>query len=466
MTEMPPTAEEAEPARWVPTRAFGRAVLLVGLLLLIAVFTQRPDLVVIAAPIAIGAAIGLWRRPHARPSVRLSAADQTLPETGSLFASIDLMNRDELRYDLVVVRLAIDPWLILREAGRPYATSIAAGDNVGVDVVGRALRWGRHQFGPVIVHAVAADGLMISPSVAAPAMDISVYPMTEAFDASDAMPRAAGMVGFHRSRRPGEGGELAGVRPFGPGDRLRRIDWRVSLRTRELHVAATLSDRDAEVVVLLDVLHEAGRSGGVYGARSVLDTTVRAAAGIGEYYLHHGDRVAFMEYGWQGRRLRPSSGHRHFLTALEWLLDVVPALDGQEPPPSMIGAHLISPNALVVVLTPLISPKSAAMLARFARAGRFVVAVDTMPPDLLSAIVRPVSKPAHGAATAVPWLTTDAFTASAARLWRLDRDNTIGELREHGIPVVTWDGPGSLDEVLQQVSRMASTPHAARAGAR
>ena len=93
--------------------------------------------------------------------------------------------------------------------------------------------------------------------------------------------------------------------------------------------------------MLLDVLHEAGRSGGVNGSRSVLDTTVRAAAGIGDHYLHRGDRVAFIEYGWQGRRLRASSGHRHYLTALEWLLDVRP-LDQRcrsRRRPS-IGAHL------------------------------------------------------------------------------------------------------------------------------
>ena len=284
---------------------------------------------------------------------------------------------------------------------------------------------------------------------------------------SDAMPRAAGMVGCapvpaaRRRRRVRRG---AHIRPGRPAAAHRLAGLATDA---ELHVAATLSDRDAEVVVLLDVLHEAGPLRRHRRPRSVLDID---GAGRGRHRRAlpalAATGSAFMEYGWPGRRLRPSSGHRHFLTALEWLLDVVPALDGQEPPPSMFGAHLVSPNALVVVLTPLISPKSAAMLARFARAGRFVVAVDTMPPDLLSAIVRPVSKPAHGAATAVPWLTTDAFTASAARLWRLDRDNTIGELREHGIPVVTWDGPGSLDEVLQQVSRMASTPHAARAGAR
>jgi uncharacterized protein (DUF58 family) len=275
------------------------------------------------------------------------------------------------------------------------------------------------------------------------------------------MPRAAGTLGFHRSRRPGEGGELAGVRAFGPGDRLRRIDWRVSLRTRELHVAQTLSDRDAEVVVLIDVLHEAGESGGIAGSRSVLDTSVRAAGGIADYYMHRGDRVAFAEYGWQARRLRPSSGHRHFLTALEWLLDIRVTSDREGMPPSMVASHLISPNALVIVLTPMIDSKSAAMLARFARGGRFVIAVDTMPADLLAALDRPVRR-SKKRGSAPSWLSLGEFTPSAARLWRLERANTIGLLREHGVPVVSWGGAGSLDEVLLQISRMAAAPVAVR----
>jgi len=213
------------------------------------------------------------------------------------------------------------------------------------------------------------------------------------------------------------------------------------------------------------VLHEAGHSGGVHGARSVLDTTVRAAAGIGEHYLHRGDRVSFIEYGWQGRRLRPSSGHRHYLATLEWLLDVQPARGGQEPAPFMIGAQLLSPNALIVVLTPMIDAKSAAMLARLARSGRFVVAVDTMPAEILAALDDlPVGKPrgASGGKVGYSWLSTGEFTSLGARLWRLERENTIAQLREHGVPVVAWAGAGSLDEVLRQVSRMASTPKTVR----
>src|SRR5213078_654643 len=135
------------------------------------------------------------------------------------------------------------------------------------------------------------DGLLACRPVLTQERAVRVYPVTEPFAAVEAMPAAAGLVGQHRSRRPGEGGELAGVREFAPGDRLRRVDWRVTLRTQRLHVASTLSDRDAEVVLLLDVLHEAGESGGIDGTASVLDTTVRAAASIAEHHLYRGDRV-------------------------------------------------------------------------------------------------------------------------------------------------------------------------------
>jgi uncharacterized protein (DUF58 family) len=435
---------------WVPSRAFGRMVLLTGLLLVAAIFLRRPDLVVIAAPLAIGAALGLWRRPRSAPSVRVTTPTPAVSEGADLGASMEITNHDPIRYDLVVARLRHGRWLEINHAGRPYAVALPAGETVGVDLGGRALRWGRHSLGPTVAYAVAGDGLLISPAGVAPYANIRAFPNTETFRATDSMPRAAGMIGFHRSRRPGEGGEMAGVRPFSPGDRLRRIDWRVSLRARELHVVATLSDRDAEVTILLDLLQEAGASGGLDGARSVLDVTVRAAAGIAEHYVTRGDRVGFVEYGWPGRKLRASSGRRHFLTILEWLLDTQPSPEGREPTVYTFGADRIKANALTIVLTPLIDPRSVAMLARLARGGRFVVAVDTAPPELLATLARTPRRR--------DWLAEGAFTRVAARLWLAERENTIAELREHGVPVVVWGGVGSLDEVLAQVSRMASGP--------
>lgn len=426
---------------WAPTRALGRAVLVTGLLLVAAVLLGRIDLVVLAVPFAVGTAVALSRRPAGAPLVDLTVADPDVAEGEPVAATVSVDNPDPVGYDVVVLRTHVSPWLTAAAPERPVVLRLAPTGSADHLLATEALRWGRHLVGPASARVTACDGLIGHTSVVSPARSVRVYPVTEPFRADEAMPRAAGLVGAHRSRRPGEGGELAGVRVFGPGDRLRRIDWRVSLRARQLHVAATLSDRDAEVVLLLDLLAEAGRSGGIRGASSVLDTTVRAAAAIGEHYLHQGDRVSMLEYGPRARRLRPAAGRRQYLTLLDWLLDVRALPYEYEPDDELSGPQLLSSNALVVVLTPLIDPRSAGMLARLARAGRFVVAVDTLPP------------------TASPD-PSDPLMTVAHRLWCLDRDNTIGQLREHGVPVVTWAGAGSLDQVLRDVARMAVAPRA------
>src|SRR5262249_18552924 len=103
----------------------------------------------------------------------------------------------------------------------------------------------------------------------------------------------------------------------------------------------------------------------------------------------------------------------------------------------------ISPNALVVVMTPLLDTRAADMIAGLARAGRFVVTVDTLPSGI---------EPAAGS----------VWTSTAFGIWRLERDNTIGQLREHGVPGVAGAGAGSLDLVLGDVARMAGRAQGAR----
>lgn len=433
--------EQAAEVVWQPTTALGRAVLLTGLLLIAAVLLGRVDLVALAAPFALGTAFALRRRPTSAPQVEIRVDDGYLVEGGDVNAAIGVSNADGVHYDLALVRFLTPRWLRIEHGNRAFAVAVPPGMVTDVELRGVALRWGRHPLGPAAVRALACDGLFASQPAGGDAQLVGVYPSTEPFRADEPMPRAAGLVGAHRSRRPGEGGELAEIRVFTPGDRLRRIDWRVSLRARQLHVAATLSDRDAEVMLLLDVLSEAGLSGGVAGPASVLDTTVRAAAAIAEHYLHRGDRVSLLEYGAGARFLRPGSGRRQYLTLLEWLLDVRPTQ--YEPHEMHFGRHLVSSNALVVVLTPLIDERSAGMLARLARSGRMVVAVDTLPRDGLLQGVGPWT-----------WL--------AYRMWLLDRANTIGRLREHGVPVVPWAGAGSLDQVLWDIGRLASVPKGVR----
>ena len=97
--------EEPTGVPWAPTRAMGRAVLICGVLLLTAVLLGRYDLVVLAAPFALGTAWSLARRPTGVPLVEVVAVDPRFPEGGQITAAVSVANPSRARLDLVVARL-------------------------------------------------------------------------------------------------------------------------------------------------------------------------------------------------------------------------------------------------------------------------------------------------------------------------------------------------------------------------
>src|SRR5256714_13772480 len=89
--------------RWSPTAAFGRSVLLVGLLLVAAMLLGRADLVVLAAPVAHGAALCIWRRPSRVPGGRVALGTDFVGEGGRVPARLTVGHPDEVRHDLLVL---------------------------------------------------------------------------------------------------------------------------------------------------------------------------------------------------------------------------------------------------------------------------------------------------------------------------------------------------------------------------
>lgn len=425
-----------ETHRWRGTTALGRAATVVMLALLAGVSLGRPALVLMAVPFALGTAWSLAQRPAAAPAVVLRVDPHPTVEGGPLSAEVVVRNPDPVRL-LCVVSAHVSSWVWLHHGVGRYVSLLGRSESTVVRLEGTVGRWGRQRVGPVAVRDLACDGLLVAARVLLAAQTATVLPRGERFDSGQQLPRAAGMVGIHSSRRHGDAADLAEVRQFQPGDRLRRINWRVTRRTGDVHVNATLSDRDADVVLLLDARREAGPSGGFGGAASLRDVTVRAAAAITEHYAHQGDRVALAEFGPRPRLLRAGSGRRHYQAALEWLVDLGGNPGGVWPVDRLLGSGLLPPRATVLMLTPLLDEQSAHGLAVLARSGRPLVAVDVLPADLHAG---------YG----------HRWGPAAERLWRLERANTVGRLREVGVPVEPWQGAGSLDVVLRHAHRMAS----------
>ena len=299
----------------------------------------------------------------------------------------------------------------------------------------------------------AAGGLLRWGPQSLPARTVRVVPLTDRFDGAADVPQARGAVGVHRSLRPGEGSELAGIRRFGAGDRLRRINWRVSLRAGELHVNDTVAERDAEVVIILDGRYDAGASGGIDGSASGIDIGVRAAAALARFYLQLGDRVGLITQGERVLRLPSATGRRQLTRLLDVLLDVrAPLVRTGEP--EIVDPVGLDPRALVILLSPLVGVTVFDRAAGLTRLGHPLVVVDTLPADAGPQVDAPQSDAPQFDAPQFDAQWTDV----ALRVWRLQRESRRHRLGELGVPIVAWRGAGSLDAVLRDLARARAAP--------
>ena len=234
---------------WQPTAALLRVSVLPAVLAVVAVLARRPDLLVIAAPLAL-AALPLVRRPAGTPAAELAISDETPAEGSDLQAVVRLTGVSGA--ETVTAGVPAPGWVRPRDGRRPAGVVAPAGDRAELTFGLTAARWGRADVGPATVGCSAAGGLLRWGPVVLPARRVRVFPLAEPHRGATLLPRARTGLGLHRSPRPGESAELNGVRVFAPGGRMRRVNWRVSMRAGELHVNATTSERNADVLVLLD----------------------------------------------------------------------------------------------------------------------------------------------------------------------------------------------------------------------
>jgi uncharacterized protein (DUF58 family) len=287
--------------------------------------------------------------------------------------------------------------------------------------------------------------------------DVTTVPLPDHFSARVPVPRPDGLVGQNRSSHQGDGGELADIRPFRTGDKLRRVHWPVSMRTGELHVTSTYADQDSEVLLLIDAMHDIGVSEGVEGRSTSLDNAVRAAGAIAEHYLRTGDRVGLQVLGARDLPAVPSAAGKNHLRRVLDVLAGVRSADGTVKDEKRLSGQLrrrVGAGALVVVLTPAISAQVLAHAIALARRGISVVVVDTLAPEL----ARPDVDPAL-LTTVTPMATDSPQLASLAwRIRLLERSREMLRAREAGVPIVPWGGPGTLDLVLRDLAHRSRAP--------
>jgi uncharacterized protein (DUF58 family) len=126
------------------------------------------------------------------------------------------------------------------------------------------------------------------------------------------------LAGDYRSVLLGQGSELAMIRPYAPGDDVRRIDWNVTARTNEPHVRVDLAERVLVTWLVLDV--SPSMEFGTADRRKT-DVAEGVAMAIGHLATRRGNRLGVVTFGdGEPKALPPKQGRMGLiglLTALE-----------------------------------------------------------------------------------------------------------------------------------------------------
>lgn len=383
----------------------------------------RWQLMVFAAPL-LGALMSLrWQRPvptvqvHAEPAVVRCFEGEEARLV--LWASTD----DGTPVDLTITTAAGAQLEVTKDpAGR---TEIAV----------TAQRWGRY---PLVaaVRVAGRGGLLVGTAAAhVAAADVFVFPVAPA--RATALPRTELLdrLGTHLTRHVGRGVEYGGIRSYVPGDQLRTVNWPVSARRGSLHVTERLSERAADVVVVVDTYDQPPGP-----ATEATERTVRGAVQVVQSALRNGDRAGVVALGGLPRWLGADIGRRQFYRVLDAVLG---AGDEHETTTGTLAPRpAVPPGAVVVAFSTLLDTDFALALIDLCRRGHVVVAVDVL----------------DGAPFA------DLADPLVARMWSMQRSFMYRDMRTIGVDIVVWSEAGTLDQVMGLVPRRRRTKPGARAG--
>lgn len=411
---------------------------LCGAGLIAALASGQAELAIIVLPFALLVALGLADRREPRLSATIELERERVLEgaaTGAILAFRNDGDRDvtvELEL-LTTRRLEVQP-------ASPLVLRVGAGAREQLELSVFAERWGAHSVGPVQARARDPFGLVIWTATIGPSVSLRVFPREQRLRELIDPARTQPFLGTHVARAKGEGIEFADVRPFMTGDRVRRINWRVTARRGTLHVTERHPEQASDVVLLVDTFAEART-----GEAGTLDDAVRATTSLAKAFLARRDRVALVDFGGTLSWLEPAFGTTQLYRVIDALLASEIAFSYAWRAVDSIPRRVLPPAALIVAVTPLLDDRSLALLLDLRRRGRDLTVVEVSPLGHVAPGPRSGDELAH-------------------RLWRLQRDALRLRLQSLGIGVAPWSPDGELAPVLEGVNQFRrSTRHAARA---
>lgn len=156
------------------------------------------------------------------------------------------------------------------------------------------------------------------------------------------------LAGDYRSAFAGVGSELWQVRPYEPGDDVRRIEWNVTARTGTPHVRVELAERVLVTWLVLDA--SASMAFGTAERRKA-DVAEGVAVAVGYAATRRGNRLGTIAFGERPTVEPPRQGRRGLLDTLQLLRELPAKGTGGLEDALELADRVIRQRALVIVVS-------------------------------------------------------------------------------------------------------------------
>ena len=393
--------------------------------MLAALALGRPAFAALSVPFALFLAVALAASGRPELRIGLSLDRARMLEGSTAGARLDV--RADGPVDWVELELVLPDGVTVAGGAGRTAFRLAAGECRRLDFELACERWGAYRIGPVDVRVRSALGLLSTTGQVDADLPLRAYPRRERLlrvvQAHDTTPFSGNQV----SRAKGEGIEFADIRPFAPGDRVRRVNWRASARRDRMYVNESHPERASDVILFLDSFAEARGSG-----EGTIDQAVRAASSLADAYLERRNRVGLVSFGGILRWLQPAMGMRQQYRIVDALIETELARSYFSTTVEVLPRRVLPPQALVIALTPLLDQRTLNALLDLRARGFDLAVVDVSP---------------------IPYLAgaRDAADDLAWRLWTMWRQALHHRYERAGVSVVEWSPERSLLGAIEEV---------------
>lgn len=397
--------------------------------LALAVISGRPELFVVALPLSLMLGALARRRPAPDYAVTHRAGSDRVFEGGTVTITVTVTATSSL--PLVELLGPVPPGTAVVSGSSRAVLTLGARETATVQYeLGCAVR-GVHALGTIVTRVTDGGGMRtwerrhVDPTL------VRVYPRIAPLRTLPRPAHTQTSMGDYVSPALGEGIEPGDIREFAPGDRVKQVHWRASLRRGRLYVTQHQREKNADVVLMLDTLAEVGAS-----PATSLDAGVRAAAALAAAYLARKDRVGLITYGGLLNWVKPASGRVQYERLADTLLRARVAFTYVTRELALVPPRVLPPHALVIALTPLLDARFTKATLDLAARGFDLVVLAVSPVDVLR--------------TSLPRVPVNAL---ACRLWQLERRAQLDRFRHHALPVVEWQPSEPLEQALARLGR-------------